>query len=91
MARRRAGCRVLRDGPPRLAVIEVTDDGPGIPPDQLEQVFERFPKGADSNGSGLGLTISRDLVVAHGGTISVTSDVGSGATFTVTVPLTAEA
>lgn len=47
----------------------VTDAGPGFPPDQVEHVFDRFARAGDSRGSGLGLSIARDLVDAHGGTI----------------------
>lgn len=67
-------------------VIEIEDSGAGIPPDQLERVFDRFQKGSGSTGSGLGLTISRDLVRAHGGTIRLHSVVGEGTTVTVTIP-----
>ena len=65
----------------------VEDSGRGIPGDQLDAVFDRFHKGADSNGSGLGLTISRDLVDAHGGTISLSSQPAVGTAVTVTIPL----
>jgi signal transduction histidine kinase len=51
----------------------VTDSGPGFPIDQLDTVFDRFTKSGDSRGSGLGLSIARDLVEAHGGTISATN------------------
>jgi signal transduction histidine kinase len=51
----------------------VTDSGPGFPIDQLETVFDRFTKSGDSRGSGLGLSIARDLVEAHGGSISATN------------------
>lgn len=67
-------------------MIEVRDSGTGIPAERLPAVFDRFHKGADSNGSGLGLTISRDLVEAHGGTIAIASGVGSGTTVTVVLP-----
>ena len=63
--------------------IDVADTGPGIAPDQLQAVFDRFHKGSDSHGSGLGLTISREIVHAHGGTIEITSDLGVGTTITV--------
>lgn len=66
--------------------IEVRDTGRGIPPDRIDAIFDRFQKGADSNGSGLGLTISRDLVHAHGGTIEIETELGRGTTVTVTVP-----
>jgi signal transduction histidine kinase len=49
--------------------ITVTDQGPGIDPEVLPRLFDRFAKSEDSNGSGLGLAIARELVVAHGGTI----------------------
>lgn len=51
----------------------VTDSGPGFPTDQREMVFDRFTKSGDSRGSGLGLSIARDLVEAHGGTISASN------------------
>lgn len=71
--------------------ISVTDDGPGIPPAQLEHVFERFVRGDAGltqrvGGTGLGLAISKSLVELHGGTISVTSEVDRGSTFTVRLP-----
>jgi signal transduction histidine kinase len=67
-------------------VIEVIDDGPGIPPAELPRIFDRFHKGRDSRGSGLGLAIAQTLVKAHGGTIGVTSTVGRGTTVTVSLP-----
>ncbi len=77
--------RLRRDG--RDAVIQVADTGLGIDPAETDQVFERFRKGSTSSGSGLGLTISRDLVRAHGGTISIASRPGKGTTATVSLPL----
>lgn len=71
-----------------MVVVEVEDDGVGIPPDELDVVFDRFQKGAHSTGSGLGLTISRDLVEAHGGSIDVTSTEGVGTVMTVRLPPT---
>ncbi|MEA1903218.1 MAG: HAMP domain-containing sensor histidine kinase [Actinomycetota bacterium] len=65
--------------------ITVADTGPGIPEDQLTAVFDRFVKAADSTGSGLGLSIARDLVEAHGGTITVQNRAEGGALFTVTL------
>ena len=67
--------------------VVVTDNGPGIPPDLLPTVFERFVKAPDSSGSGLGLAIARDLVEAHGGTIAAESAVGQGTTVRFTLPL----
>ena len=67
--------------------IEVADTGPGIPPDRLEQVFERFVKSGDSTGSGLGLSIARDLVEAHGGTIAAANRPQGGAVFSIALPV----
>lgn len=64
-------------------IIEVTDSGFGIPDEELGQVFDRFHKGAASPGTGLGLTISRDLVAAHGGTLTIDSAAGIGTTVRV--------
>ncbi|MFI5047224.1 MAG: ATP-binding protein [Acidimicrobiia bacterium] len=70
--------------------LVVHDDGPGIPSDQQERIFERFTRlddarTSDSGGTGLGLAITREVVIAHGGTISV--DGSSGARFTLSFPL----
>ncbi len=73
-------------------VLTVTDTGIGIPPEKTASVFEKFVQ-ADSSiarkygGTGLGLAITRALVEAMGGTINVSSRVGEGSVFTVTVPL----
>lgn len=67
--------------------LSVSDTGVGIPPQDLDQVFDRFRKGSTSKGSGLGLTISRDLVEAHGGTIGINSAAGVGTTVAVSLPL----
>jgi two-component system sensor histidine kinase BaeS len=66
--------------------VEVTDNGPGIPPDLLPHVFERFAKDPSSPGSGLGLAIARDLVEAHGGTIEAISLPGQGTTMRFRLP-----
>ena len=67
-------------------VLRVSDTGPGIEPDLLPHVFERFAKGAGSTGSGLGLAIARNLVVAHGGDLTVEATGRAGTTFRVTLP-----
>ena len=70
------------------AVIEVRDTGEGIPAADLPHVFDRFERRADSGGSGLGLTIVRDLAAAHGGSVEAESDgEGRGATFRVRLPI----
>jgi two-component system sensor histidine kinase BaeS len=72
------------------AVIEVMDNGRGIPADALPHIFDRFTKAADSGGSGLGLAIARRLVEAHGGAISATSEPGRGTTIRITLPVSRE-
>ncbi len=76
------------------ATLAVTDDGPGIPREDLPHVFERFWRGAQAGevpGSGIGLTVARALARAHGGDILVRSEVGRGSTFTLALPLAARA
>ena len=68
----------------------VLDTGAGIPPGEMDKVFDRFYRGSRGN-SGLGLTISRELVRAHGGDIRVESVEGLGARFSFTLPLATEA
>ena len=74
------------------AVIKVTDSGEGIPENELDYLFDRFyrvdPSRQSSSGeSGLGLSIVKALVEAHGGRVSVQSEVGIGTTFTFTLPI----
>ncbi|HEX4509298.1 MAG TPA: hybrid sensor histidine kinase/response regulator [Burkholderiaceae bacterium] len=76
---------------PGAAAIRVRDRGVGIAPADQSRIFEQFVRVGDRkrvNGLGLGLYITRQLVEAHGGTISVTSVVGEGSTFTVALPAT---
>lgn len=78
-----------RDG---LAVVAVRDEGAGIPADQLERIFDKFHRVEDpmvmsTGGTGLGLYIARQLAQAMGGDISTVSTVGSGSTFTLTLPV----
>ena len=73
----------------------VTDTGPGIPSDQLEAIFDRFTQVDNTStrkagGTGLGLTITRQLVTLHGGTVRVESQEGVGSTFIFTIPLAGE-
>ncbi len=67
-------------------MLSVADTGSGMPATLVPHVFERFARGDESPGSGLGLAIARDLVAAHGGTIEVRSELGSGTTFVVRLP-----
>ncbi len=82
--------KLNRDG--NAVRIAVSDTGPGIPPEALAHVFERFWRGDKSRarvrgGAGLGLAIARQWVQAHGGQIGVESTSGHGATFWFTLPL----
>jgi len=69
-------------------VFHVTDSGPGIPAEQIPHLFEQFWQArSDKRGVGLGLTIAKGVVDAHGGRIWVESTVGSGSTFSFTLPI----
>jgi signal transduction histidine kinase len=68
------------------STITVTDTGEGIAPELRAHVFDRFAKGTSSTGSGLGLSIARDIVVAHGGKIEIDSGPSSGTAVKVTLP-----
>jgi signal transduction histidine kinase len=68
------------------AWVRVRDTGPGIGPDELEHVFDRFYRSPGSTGSGLGLPIARNLVRAHGGQISIESQPGAGTVVRFTLP-----
>lgn len=86
--------RAGRDG--HTVAIEVRDTGPGIAPDDLPHVFDRFyrgdaSRGRESGGAGLGLAIAREFIEAMHGSIAVESASGEGATFTVRLPLASTA
>lgn len=77
---------------PTELVIRVKDTGIGIPADKLGRVFDRFfqsdlPETMVNQGSGIGLSITREFVKAHGGNITVSSEVGKGSCFTVLLPV----
>jgi signal transduction histidine kinase len=69
----------------RSVVLQATDTGRGIPPEVLPRIFEAFYS-TRPGGSGLGLPTARRIVEAHGGTLSVASEVGKGSRFTITLP-----
>ena len=74
----------------RKLLFQVTDQGIGIPEESIPHLFERFYRVRDTawiGGAGLGLFISRQIVEAHGGGISVESKAGEGSTFSFTLPL----
>ena len=86
----RIGFRLRREG--SVACVEVEDTGPGIMPEDLPRIFERFYRGDRSRarvsgGAGLGLAIARAIAEAHGGLLTVASEPGAGAVFTLHLPL----
>jgi len=86
-----AHVRVFAEGD--QALIEVSDEGLGLPADEAEQIFRRFyrtdaSRARENGGVGLGLSIVAAIAAAHGGSASAESSPGNGATFRVTLPLT---
>jgi signal transduction histidine kinase len=88
-----AGLRVLWVSSEKVAatevVVAVRDSGPGLEPQHLERLFEAFYT-TKPQGLGLGLTISRRIIEAHGGRLWATTNEGRGATFQFTVPIGSE-
>ena len=83
--------RLSTDGE-HMVVVEIEDDGPGIPPNELDQVFEPFHRGEPSRnretgGVGLGLPIARNIMRAHGGDVTISNRPAGGAKATVTLPV----
>lgn len=82
------GSRDAEDG---AVEIRIRDDGPGIPPQALDRVFERFyrvdrARSREQGGTGLGLSIVKHIIHSHGGTVRVESEPGLGTIFSVTLP-----
>ncbi|MFI8787192.1 ATP-binding protein [Streptomyces sp. NPDC055105] len=89
-ARSRVDIAVRAEGP--WAVVEVGDDGAGVPEAELERIFERFvrlddARARDDGGAGLGLAIARDVAVRHGGALTVRSSPAGGALFELRLPV----
>ena len=88
-----------QEAPPRVEVsverlagnaeVRVTDNGPGIAPENLQRIFQPFVS-TKGKGMGLGLAICREIVEGHGGRMDVDSTPGEGTTFLVTLPLHGE-
>ncbi len=77
---------VSLDGDGRRLMVSVSDNGAGIPRQDLPHIFDRFFKSRDSRGTGLGLAIAKNLVAAHGGEIRAESEAGHGTTIRFTLP-----
>jgi len=82
----KVGLTESTSGSERSALLFVEDNGPGIEPAELSRIFERFYKSGDSGGMGLGLSIAKYLVEAHGGKIWAESEVGKGTKIWFTLP-----
>jgi two-component system sensor histidine kinase KdpD len=82
----RVGARTVPGSLPSMVEISVADDGPGIPPDERERVFEMFSQNGGGGRAGLGLAIAKAFVEAHGGAIWVDPQVRRGARVLFTVP-----
>jgi signal transduction histidine kinase len=86
--------RVSAEAAEEHIILHVSDQGRGIPPEKLPLIFDRFRQvevddAVQKGGAGLGLAISLGIAKAHGGTITVQSEVGVGSVFSVQMPLTA--
>lgn len=71
-------------------VIRMEDNGIGIPPNELSRIFDRYYRTTTASGipgTGIGLSLARDLIGLHGGTVAVESEMGKGTAFTITLPL----
>jgi PAS domain S-box-containing protein len=86
---KQGGIRISAEHRDGNVAVSVCDTGSGIPTEYLPHIFDKFVQVPDepTGGAGLGLTISKSIVEAHGGQISVQSEVGRGTTFTFTLPL----
>src|SRR5271170_2010903 len=83
-------CRISDDN--RHMQLSIQDTGTGIPPDELDRIFEKFhtvqhQRSRSGEGSGIGLALTQELVKLHGGRIEVESTYGEGTTFTIYIPI----
>ena len=86
----RHGNGVLGPSPVRALAASVSDEGIGIPPSELDSIFDKFIQSSrtqsGTGGTGLGLSISREIVALHGGAIYADNRPGGGAVFTFVIP-----
>ena len=75
------------DDEAKVALVTVQDNGTGIPPGEVDRIFEVFASTKGSRGTGLGLPVSQKIVREHGGSIRISSEVGKGSTFTIELPM----
>ena len=75
------------DDEAKVALVTVQDNGTGIPPGEVDRIFEVFASTKGSRGTGLGLPVSQKIVREHGGSIRIASEVGKGSTFTIELPM----
>ena len=78
-------------GNQEATIIEVVDNGPGLPPVASEKLFQPFAGSGRPGGTGLGLAIAREIMEAHGGTIELLATGAAGTTFRLVLPVPAEA
>ena len=96
-SRRKAAIRAKRvyEQAPKPVVVSVSDQGAGIPKEELEKIFEKFYRGSQRRqkpgGTGLGLAISQAIIQNHSGKIWAESEVGRGSTLHFTLPLARKA
>ena len=87
----RVSARAEPAGPaPDRVVIEISDDGPGIDPADLDSIFDPFYRGSSSRreqGMGLGLSVVKGVLESHGWSIDVVSHPGEGSAFAITIPM----
>ncbi|HET8542135.1 MAG TPA: ATP-binding protein [Anaeromyxobacter sp.] len=92
-AEKRIELRASRAGP--TVLLEVADNGPGIPAREQKRIFDKFYRGSEPvlraiEGTGLGLAMVKHIAAGHGGKVTVASEVGKGATFTIALPAVQE-
>jgi signal transduction histidine kinase len=71
---------------PDQILIMVSDNGPGIPEDQISKIFNLFESTKGARGTGIGLAVSQKIIREHGGEINIESEAGKGSRFTLSIP-----